>query len=482
MKTILFSVCLLCAFTFAQAQTDVDALRYSFIQPISSARSAAMGGSFSALGADISCLSTNPAGMGLYRSSELTISPMLNTSSYKTTFGTNNQSNTEFSNTFRLSNWGMVFTKKLGKDDDLPEWKYFTFSLGGNTNSLFNDRVGIAGRNNYSSISDVAIAESNGISSDNLTGFANSAWNTFLLDSVYQGNIYTSSIKSGVDKFQSQNIIRDGKVSESMINFSGNYANNLFVGTSLGIASIKYSERNTFTESDDKQESANFKSLTYINNFTTQGTAFTFRLGAIYMPAPFLRLGASFQTRSSYSLTDNYSSSLNVSFDTTRNRLVEGTGVFDYFLKTPAKVNFSVGVILKKWALLSAEVERMNYGNAFLSPSGSFVNANNLIANKYKAVWNFKTGAEIKLKPFALRLGYSKIANAFESNVNANNELTNYSIGVGLKYKAINIDIAHIVTVSNNEKFYMYSPDYIAAANLSATRNTTVLTVGYRWK
>ena len=57
------------------AQNEIDALRYSYNIPGGTARSMAMGGSFGALGADASSIIFNPAGMGVFRTSDFTFSP-----------------------------------------------------------------------------------------------------------------------------------------------------------------------------------------------------------------------------------------------------------------------------------------------------------------------------------------------------------------------------------------------------------------------
>src|SRR5438046_2391525 len=57
------------------AQSDIDALRYSQNSLAGTARFVSMGGAFSALGGDFSTLSSNPAGIAVYRKSEFSISP-----------------------------------------------------------------------------------------------------------------------------------------------------------------------------------------------------------------------------------------------------------------------------------------------------------------------------------------------------------------------------------------------------------------------
>jgi hypothetical protein len=65
---------LFCAFS-SLAQNDVDAMRYSQLTFGGTARFASMAGSMGALGGDISTLSFNPAGIALFRKTELSITP-----------------------------------------------------------------------------------------------------------------------------------------------------------------------------------------------------------------------------------------------------------------------------------------------------------------------------------------------------------------------------------------------------------------------
>ena len=55
------------------AQDEVDILRYSQYQIGGTARSIGYGGAVGSLGADFSALTVNPAGIGLYRKSEMKI-------------------------------------------------------------------------------------------------------------------------------------------------------------------------------------------------------------------------------------------------------------------------------------------------------------------------------------------------------------------------------------------------------------------------
>ena len=66
-----------CLFNGIIAKNVEDALRYSQIFYGGTARFMSMGGAFTAVGGDISSLSQNPAGIGVFRSSEITVTPQL---------------------------------------------------------------------------------------------------------------------------------------------------------------------------------------------------------------------------------------------------------------------------------------------------------------------------------------------------------------------------------------------------------------------
>ena len=70
MKKITFYFLLLISFDLL-SQNHVDALRYSYLEPLGTARFSSLGGSFSGLGGDLSSIHQNPAGLAIYRSDEI---------------------------------------------------------------------------------------------------------------------------------------------------------------------------------------------------------------------------------------------------------------------------------------------------------------------------------------------------------------------------------------------------------------------------
>ena len=73
------------------AQNDIDAMRYSQLTFGGTARFASMAGSMGALGGDISTLSFNPAGLAIFRKTEITITPSIFSQTTSSTYNGNNE-------------------------------------------------------------------------------------------------------------------------------------------------------------------------------------------------------------------------------------------------------------------------------------------------------------------------------------------------------------------------------------------------------
>ena len=80
---IIMSVLGLCGGT-ACSQSQLDAFKYSQTELNGTARYLGMGGAFGALGGDISAMNTNPAGLAIYKSSEVVTTLSLSSASAKT--------------------------------------------------------------------------------------------------------------------------------------------------------------------------------------------------------------------------------------------------------------------------------------------------------------------------------------------------------------------------------------------------------------
>ncbi|MFO7862810.1 MAG: hypothetical protein R6U85_02320, partial [Salinivirgaceae bacterium] len=126
----------------ATAQIADDALIISRYNYDGSARSQAMGGAFTALGSDLTNASLNPAGLGLYRSSEFGISMTGNMSKSDAMYLGVNSSSHHYRTI--LPNIGFAMSapnvNKMANGEGPDSW---TFAVGYNQIHTFNRSMSI---------------------------------------------------------------------------------------------------------------------------------------------------------------------------------------------------------------------------------------------------------------------------------------------------------------------------------------------------
>ena len=155
---LIISIGVLCSYS-ALAQNEVDALRYSQLTFGGTARFASMAGSMGALGGDISTLSFNPAGIAVYRKSELTITPSIFSQNTSSTYNGTNSGDRKLN--LGLDNLGFVGAIHL-KEDKNGGWEFLNFGIGYNQSNNFNNRINIQGYSKNSSLLDNYVASANG--------------------------------------------------------------------------------------------------------------------------------------------------------------------------------------------------------------------------------------------------------------------------------------------------------------------------------
>ncbi len=108
------------------AQSVYDVTTFSNSDLNGTARFIGMGGAMGALGGDISTMSTNPAGIGVYRSNDLMVTFGTTNNVSKANFG--NSSLTEDHNHGTFDNFGFVYSKRVGSQNDVVQFVNFGFN------------------------------------------------------------------------------------------------------------------------------------------------------------------------------------------------------------------------------------------------------------------------------------------------------------------------------------------------------------------
>ncbi|WP_297087729.1 outer membrane protein transport protein [uncultured Draconibacterium sp.] len=454
---------------FMQAQDLLDALRYSNIQVSGTARAGAMGNAFGALGGDFTSISINPAGLGVYRSSELTVTP-------KFTYGNieGNYMNTMMEDTkynFALNNLSYVTTIPTASRSEVG---LISINLGigynrlkdfnsnsllgasGVTSSILDSWIENSNGENpyvdpgtYPFYDDLAIAEFGGV--DLIYQEENSeTWRSDIQINPYDDNIQNHPVA------QRKSISREGSIDEYSFAVGLNFNHKVYMGATLGVTDIYYRESSTYEEWDDQNIIPNFESLQFDEYLRTTGTGYNFKFGIIYKPINEIRLGASIHTPTFYDLHDFYHTemyaTINYTDGTQDQEALSPLSNFDYRLNTPFRATLSGAFVIAKKGLISIDYEYVDYTSAKLR-DGNFIDANQEIKDVFKSVGNIRVGGELRAtNNLSLRAGYEYYPSAYNSNAlgndqfKADDKLSVYSTGLGYRFGSFTFDLAYRIT------------------------------------
>lgn len=491
MKKLILSIAILSALQ-SYAQNEVDALRYSWIQYGGTARYNSVAGAFNSIGGDISCISGNPAGLARFTKGEISFSLGQHAASSNATLY--NTSNTDSKNWFHVSNFGIVGAAKSGLSGG---WKSVQFAYAYNRLANYSERITMQGTNMQSSLTTAFIAEANGIAENELRDrkpFSSGlAYWAYLIDPIPPGNNTYSSDLEGGNIIQRRTIDREGGYNESAFSLSGNYDDKIYLGFSMGLPSIRFEEfYNHYEKSLDTAHSV--VDFSYAYDLTTRGRGINAKLGAIFVPNEFLRLGLAIHTPTSINFTDTWNSSIAVNFDDGDKKTASSeTGLYNYRLRTPGRFIASLSVLAFKTGFISAEYEMVDYGASrfraerFSSNPYSFTNENQAISNNYRSTNNLRFGTEWRLKPFYVRGGYAVYGSPFKPDKTISKpQRYTYSGGIGYRSPSNSngvsfyLDFGLSVT-QWDEDYYMYSPSLVEAALINNKLTTWNFTMGFRF-
>lgn len=479
MKTIsrIFQILMLTAIpATAAAQSSIDALTLSDTELRGTSRFMSMAGAFTALGGDLSTLTQNPAGIGVYRGSDVALTLDLSFLSNKSS---NIPGGATMNNThFDANTIGYVGTMNFGSNSVMS-----TFSWGVSYNRLksFTRNYRGSGIPLQTSMSNYIALMSDGIDPENMiskSGYdpyqdSQINWMNIL---AFNGAITTPTIVTdNAGKvtdiyydglFQYDVPAQDGKpaipattgtagfkvrergyADEYNIAFGGNLANVVQWGLDLGITDLTHEQ---WTSYDEALQGANIRAGNeyydvieegdcdwQIDNWKkTTGTGFNLKFGLILKPVQELRIGVAVHTPTWYSMTTSYNANLTYggSNRVQRDRGTN-TAVYDWNLRTPWKLMFGLAGVIGGRGIISADYEYSAYDKMHTSDSyGDFDDYNDDIATYFRATNTLRLGAEFRVTPqFSLRLGYSYASSNVKSDA-ADNNLEIYTSGTNLGY------------------------------------------------
>lgn len=463
------------------AQSAIDAMRFSQPDLRGTARSLAMGGAFGALGGDLSAISGNPAGIGVYRSSEIGMTMDLDIRN-SSVMSDGLKSKTS-SNSFSFDNIGGVATIRL-YDSMLQNLnigfsfnkvasfdKKFKGVVGNLSNSVSNYIAGIS-NNTGLTVGDVTATNTydpynptdGGIAADWLSIMGYNAWAVTPVGDQDQPD-WKGMFGSGTTGMGSLNVDQRGGIYEYNIALGGNISDVVYVGMNFDIVSLDYQLNTSWAESltdayvfDLSSNSIvrNNASLRLRNQYSATGSGFNYQLGLILKPIHEFRFGIAFHTPTWYNINERFTAEMQSEYANATHRADANNGRIgdnSYNFSNPWKIITSAATVLNGNFILSGDLEFNFYkGMKFSEPNyaddlydydygygwdyssqpystRSFMDdpygaTNNDINNYFKTAMSLRVGAEYRLtRNFSLRAGYSFVGSPVEKNAAENKDL-----------------------------------------------------------
>ena len=422
-------------------QNEEDVLRYSYQQLSGTPRSLGMGGSMGALGADLSAIHSNPAGLAMYRSNYYLAG--IGFQNWKTESSYIAQGGLDRNQNFNIPNLGIVFTQlsmEKGKQATSGIVNVqVAFSM--NRTNNFNQHFRFSALNESSSILDYFGERAYGYTTSELSSDLQSvpgqAWNTYLInEDPNNPNTYYANLPNQITMLQDAVVTRSGRQQDFNAAFALNISHRLYLGMSMRLNTLKFSETFHWEEATVDQSIAK-QSMSYEFKYNTQGSGYSARLGALFRINDFLRLGLAWQSPVTYQLNDEYSSSMSSNnFNPGQSYSYQSDpGQFNYNLRIPGRVDGNIAVILPKIASLSFDLEQVRHQDGRLSsPQYGFGPENTQVSALLKTAYNYRIGAEFLAGPLRYRIGYARYENPLKSDYSANLNLDTYYYTAGLGY------------------------------------------------
>lgn len=499
MKKIFLSACLLSLFmAHAHAQETYENTKLIDNDLNGTARYVGMGGAMEALGADISVINSNPAGIGLFRRSSGSVSFGLVSQDGASSFKYGNKTNASFDQA------GFVYSLRDGRRTFINFG--FNYHKSKNFDYILNAASGLNGASQHKLSYMKALANENNLDKTS-SGWRGKFAYTSQLDNLY----YNTLMMTSSDGFFYNDASRyefgraeTGYIGEYDFNTSANVNDRVYLGITIGIHDVHYTGHSLYSEALVNLNNQTAGDITVNDERRITGTGYNASFGIIFRPvdaSPF-RIGLSVTTPTWYDLkTSNYTYLIN-------NTKADGGGKlqgdypnyttgesYEFKLFTPWKFGVSLGHTVGNYLALGASYEYADYsrldtrvndgydvdywGDVY-EHSSSDEPMNRHTRETLKAVSTFKIGAEAKVMPnLAVRAGYNYVSPMFKkegykdgnidsygSNYSSATDYTNweatnrYTVGVGYTLGKMSFDLAYQYAQTNG-KFHPFADSYL---------------------
>jgi hypothetical protein len=462
-----------------EAQMTDELLQLGTQETQGTARFTGLGGAFNALGGDFGSLSTNPAGIATYRSSEFVISPALTLNKATTDF--RGESLSDNRTRFGLSNMGYIGTYLSNQSEGLVS---VSFGIGYNKTANFYKRARLRGYDSPNSVLKMFEQHATWLNLDpdylkkDFKNILPEYWTTSMafesemIRFDNDGKYHSNGLDDNdiVDIYGST--LQSGSTNEYTFTIGANISNQFQLGFTLGLQDLEHI--NTLNYKEEYIGDLNGISDKYISSFRkeytrTVGFGVNAKLGVIYRATNAFRLGFAVHTPTFFNMEREYQTYMQSLYKTKGQNDSRDedspSDIYEYTLTTPYRLEFGLAYIFGKAGLISIDYElagnsSMRIGDNISDNTNYLSVRNDAIRKIYRNTSNLRVGAEINLsRGLMLRGGF----NYFQSPYNDSSldyARYAYSGGIGYRNKHFFIDLAYTLNTGKYHFVPYYVNDY----------------------
>ncbi|MFT3920383.1 OmpP1/FadL family transporter [Cloacibacterium sp.] len=396
-----------------------------------------MAGSMGALGGDLSAITINPAGTGVFISGDVAA-----TLSVQNNKNNSNLFGSSFESSYTNTNLGQIGGVVSFDTGNTSPWKFVNLAFNYSTKNLEN-YVQTPGNSNIST--DVQYTDSGN--------------NTIDDKLVYTGHAYD----------------RTGTASNLNVSLGGNYENKIYLGAGLNFKSADFDQSDFFQlQLQDLGESAYYQKQ--YTPYRESSNGFSASVGIIGKINNNIRLGVAVESPTFWNLTRTYTEYSNYSngidydiYDETRK------------LTTPMKLTLSGAIVASKNFAINVDYTLGVTKPKYKVEGSAETQLNDYFSSDYKNTSDLRVGAEYRVAGFRLRGGYGLEASPFSDSsikaINSNGVSGSYGLnspfvgkretlagGLGYDFKAFYID-AGIQSITSTYDNPFFGGDYAVTTN-----------------
>lgn len=417
------------------------------------ARFNAMSGAFGALGGDLSAMDINPAGASIFKKTEFALTFGAKSKDITSDYFGNSIINENNSSSFPQGGAVFVFNNNHSSN-----WSKFAIGLNFSVaNNFTNDWV------------------TKGNSSLGITPLADK----YDPDGNYQ--------LANEQKYLSNS---NGRNRKFTLSFASELNNKIHLGAAIITHNVNFSQKAEYAEFNSSNDKKIFDVIAVQELYTT-GNGMSLSAGIIAKPIKELRLGASVQSPTWYSMQETLKINQHEIFTDNSDKPKEIVGLnlseFEYNISNPGRVTGSLAYIFDKQGLISIDYTYKDFSSLKLSPSADFIKGgeNTDLAKSLKGASEIRIGGEYRIDRVSLRAGYYFVESPFKEIPNNSikqmyGDRKGYSFGVGLKLgRHSRLDLAYQKS-ENQDSFKFKDVSQAKPANLDINTSDFTATLVFR--